>query len=234
MHEDNTLYFVEQQENDLWLGVTPESPENLSWHQERYIRNFIQKANDAIYTDATTSNDWEKYIDIDALAKYYIVGEIMDDLEHFAGSCYMHKHRGDSTKLIFGPVWDFGNAFQRWAIYGDTEFNKFIYQQPTSFNNHWIEKIAQFPHFQQVVKERWQDFYESDFNGLDLDGFIDEFVESIRPAYQADAARWKQRNIDAEKENFKNFIHRKIDWLNSQWGKPTVDPDQPEQPPQEE
>ena len=84
------------------------------------------------------------------------------------------------------------------------------------------------------MKERWQDFYESDFNGLDLDGFIDEFVESIRPAYQADAARWKQRNIDAEKENFKNFIHRKIDWLNSQWGKPTVDPDQPEQPPQEE
>ena len=224
VHEDNTLYFLEQQENDRWLGVTPESPENLSWHQERYIRNFIQKTNDAIYTDDTTSTEWEKYIDIDALAKYYIVGEIMDDLEHFAGSCYMHKHRGDSTKLIFGPVWDFGNAFQRWAIYGDTEFNKFIYQQPTSFNNHWIEKIAQFPHFQQVVKEHWQDFYESDFNGLDLDGFIDEFVESIRPAYQADAARWKQRDIESEKKNFKNFIHRKIDWLNSQWGKPQLIP----------
>ena len=104
VHEDNTMYFLEQQESNLWLAVTPESPENLSKQQEKYIRNYIQQTNDAIYTGDKTSTEWEKYIDIDTLAMYYIVGEIMDDLEYFAGSCYMYKHRGDSTKLNFGPV----------------------------------------------------------------------------------------------------------------------------------
>ena len=217
--EDNTLYFFEQQEDIISLGVTPESPENLSWRQERYLRNFIQKANDAIYTDDKTSTEWEKYIDIDTLAMYYIVGEIMDDLEYFSGSCFMYKHRGDSTKLIFGPVWDFGNAFQRHAIYGDTEFNKFIYEQPTVFKSHWIEEICKFPHFRKKVREHWLTFWNSTFDDLDIEQYVEDFVNTIRPAYYADGQRWHCYDIDYQKRNFVTFIYRKIYWLNSQWGK---------------
>ena len=218
VHEDNTMYFLEQQEEGRWLAVTPESPENLSTQQVKYIWNFIQQTNDAIYTGDKTSTEWEKYIDIDTLAMYYIVGEIMDDLEYFAGSCNMYKHRGDSTKLIFGPVWDFGNAFQRWPIYDDTAFNKFIYEQPTVFNNHWIEEICKFPHFQEKVREHWRAFYNSGFNGLDLDQFIDDFVDYITPAYTAEKQRWPLYDINYQRGLFREFIHRKIDWLNSQWG----------------
>lgn len=217
--EDNTLYFFEQQEDIISLGVTPESPENLSWRQERYLRNFIQKANDAIYTDDKTSTEWEQYIDIDTLAMYYIVGEIMDDLEYFSGSCFMYKHRGDSTKLVFGPVWDFGNAFQRHAIYGDTEFNKFIYEQPTVFKSHWIEEICKFPHFRKKVREHWLAFWNSTFDDLDIEQYVEDFVNTIRPAYYADGQRWHCYDIDYQKRNFVTFIYRKIYWLNSQWGK---------------
>ena len=217
--EDNTLYFVEPQDDIVSLGVTPESPENLSWQQKRYIRNFIQKANDAIYTDDKTSTEWEQYIDIDTLAMYYIVGEIMDDLEYFSGSCFMYKHRGDSTKLVFGPVWDFGNAFQRHAIYGDTEFNKFIYEQPTVFKSHWIEEICKFPHFQKKVREHWQTFWNSTFDDLDIDQYVADFVNAIRPAFNADGQRWHCYDIDYQKRKFVTYIYRKIYWLNSQWGK---------------
>ena len=216
--EDNTLYFVEPQDDIVSLGVTPESPENLSWQQKRYIRNFIQKANDAIYTDDKTSTEWEKYIDIDTLAMYYIVGEIMDDLEYFSGSCFMYKHRGDSTKLVFGPVWDFGNAFQRHAIYGDTEFNKFIYEQPTVFKSHWIEEICKFPHFQMKVREHWLTFWNSSFDNLDIDQYVADFVNAIRPAFNADGQRWYCYDINYQENKFKTFIHRKIIWLQSQWG----------------
>ena len=216
--EDNTLYFLEQPEYNTWLGVTPESPENLSRQQERYIRNFIQKANDAIYTDDKTSTEWEKYIDIDTLAMYYIVGEIMDDLEHFAGSCYMYKHRGDSTKLVFGPVWDFGNAFQRHAIYGDMEFNKFIYEQPTVFTSHWIGEICKFPHFQEKVREHWLAFWNSTFGEPDIDQDVEDFVNTIRPAFNADGQRWHSYDINYQKRLFLTCIYRKIYWLNSQWG----------------
>ncbi len=222
VHEDNTLYFHEQPENDFWLGVTPESPELLSKPQMDYIWNYIQRTNDAIYTDDKTSTEWEKYIDIDTLAMYYIVGEIMDDLEYFSGSCYMYKHRGDSTKLIFGPVWDFGNAFQRWAIYHDTQFNKFIVEEPTPFASHWIEEILKYPHFQQVLREHWQSFYQQGFNGLEMDQYMDVFVNKIRSAFDCELQRWPKyyNNIDHQKTEFSTFIHRKIDWLDTQWGKP--------------
>ena len=48
------------------------------------------------------------------LAKFYIVNEIVDNKEAFSGSCWMSKEMGDSTKLVFGPVWDFGSSFATW------------------------------------------------------------------------------------------------------------------------
>lgn len=216
--DESTLWISEDSEKDTWLGFTPESPENLSQQQKDYIWRLINKTNKAIYNVDKSSTEWEKYIDIDTLAMFYIVGEIMDDLEYFAGSCYMYKHRGDSTKLIFGPVWDFGNAFQRWAIYGDTEFNKYIYQQPTVFASHWIEEILKFPHFRKVVRDHWRDFYGSGFNGLDIDQYIDDFVAMIKPGFDAEMVRWPQYDISYQRTDFWIFVHRKINWLNSQWG----------------
>ena len=200
------------------ITITYHSPEILSHEQKTYLKRYLQNANDAIYSNDKLSTEWEKYIDIDTLAMFYIVGEIMDDLEYFAGSCYMYKHRGDSTKLIFGPVWDFGNAFQRRTIYNDIEFNKYIFEQPTKFISHWIEEIVEYPHFRKVVRDHWQVFYNSGFNGLDIDQFIEDFVGYITPAFYADGERWKPRGIEYQQNDFKLFINRKINWLNTQWG----------------
>jgi len=215
------IYIPEKAGSTDWsdmLTVTYHSPEKLSHEQKIYLKRFLQKANNAIYSNDKLSTEWEKYIDIDTLAMYYIVGEIMDDLEYFAGSCYMYKHHGDSTKLIFGPVWDFGNAFQRWGIYNDTEFNKFIFEQPTIFRSHWIEEIMKYPHFRKVVRDHWREFYLSGFNGLDIDQYVEDFVAIIKPGFEAEIVRWPQYDIKYQKNDFKRFIHRKIDWLNAQWG----------------
>lgn len=200
------------------MAVTYLCPEELSTVQKRWLIQYLTEVNDAIYDEDKSSDKWEQYIDIDTLAMFYIVAEIMDDIENFAGSCYMYKRYGENSKLIFGPVWDFGSSYQRWAIYGDTQFNKYIYEQPSVFNSSWIEEIAKYPHFQEVVRERWRDFYGSGFNGLDIDSFTDEFVESIRPAIEADCVPWPRYGIDIQKNDFKIFFRRKVAWLNSQWG----------------
>ena len=200
------------------MAVSYLCPEELSSVQESWLKNYLKQVNAAIYTADKNSTEWERYIDIDTLAMFYIVGEIMDDMECFAGSCYMYKRMGEDTKLIFGPVWDFGNSYQRWAIYGDTQFNKFIYEQPSVFNSSWIEVISKFPHFQEVLRQHWREFYGSGFNGLDIDSFTDEFVESIRPAVAADSVVWPRYSIDIQKNDFKIFFRRKVAWLNEQWG----------------
>lgn len=220
---DNTIYINERNNGKNWydwMWVTPHSPDVLSGQQQRYIQQLLNKINAAIYTSDKSSVEWEQYIDIDSLACFYILGEILDDTEHFSGSCYLYKHRGAGTKFIFGPTWDFGSAFQRLIYTGVANFNYFLYQQPTYFYSHWIEEIAKFPHFQTVVREHWQRFYDSGFNGLDIDDFMDRHVAAIEQAWLANAARWTAHStIDWEAYKFKTYIHSKIDWLNSQWGK---------------
>jgi hypothetical protein len=220
--EDNTIIFNEREGNswDNLIRFTPHYPENLSEQQIQYITQFLLQANKAIYTPDKSSTEWEKYIDIDSLACFYIVAEITDNIEAFSGSCFMHKHKGDSTKLIFGPVWDLGSSFKRLKLSDATSFDYFIYQGDC-FQAHWIKEIAKFPHFQEVVRRYWKEFYDSGFNGLDIDQFIDDHVSTIRQAWFCHAQRWRRwssYDIDKSAALYKTYICGKIDWLQSQWG----------------
>ena len=230
--DDNTIKFKEWDEGDRynWIRFTPHYPENLSNLQRQFITQFLLQTNAAIYTPDKSSTEWEEYIDIDSLVCFYIVAEIIDNIESFNGSCFMHKHKGDSTRLIFGPVWDMGNSFERTNLSDATDFDYFIYEGER-FQAHWIKEIAKFPHFQEKVREHWKEFYDTGFNGLDIDRFIDEHVSSIRQAWSCHALRWKRwsgYNIDKATGQYKSYIHSKIDWLQSQWGIPDNDPNGPE------
>ena len=58
------------------MHITHKSPEILSKEQESYLRQQMKAIDDAVYADDKNSTTWEKYIDIDALARYYIIQEI--------------------------------------------------------------------------------------------------------------------------------------------------------------
>ena len=210
-----------------WLWITVHSPDSLSAEQKRYIRRLITLANEGIYSSDKTNAEWDKYIDIDTLAIFYIIQEIMDNVESFSGSCYMHKNRGDDTKLLFGPVWDFGNSFNR----GTNSTCHFIYEQPTNYFPHWIEEITKFPKFQLKVRRLWRQIYPSIVTEWGIDNFIDEFVDSFRGAINDDDVRWNRgTNLDDEKERFRYFFHSKVAWLDSQWNfDEYIDPD-PQEP----
>ena len=220
--DSSAIRFKEKDTDDWkdWIRFTPHYPENLSDQQRQYITEFLSQTNNAIYTADKSNTEWEKYIDIDSLACFYIVDEIIDDIESFNGSCFMYKHKGDSTKLIFGPVWDMGQSFERTNLTEAIDFNYFIYENDR-FQSHWIKEIAKFPQFQDVVRQHWRAFYGSGFNGLDIDQLIDEHVSSIRQAWSCHTQRWSRwsgYDIDKAAALYKTNIQNKISWLNSQWG----------------
>ncbi len=192
---------------------TYKSPEHLSDEQRTYLTGLINATNAAIYVSDKSNNSWENYIDPDTLACFYIVQELLDDTESFHGSCFWHKENGNNTKIMFGPVWDFGNAYHRTP-------NRFIYDRP-AFTQTWIGEIAKFPHFQEIVLKHWNRFVL--FHYDEIDGFIDDFIDQIQQAAMSDAARWPQygnSDIINDRETFKSFFHNKYQWLASQWGEP--------------
>lgn len=197
--------------NGAQIRFTPHTPEELSAEQRAYLTRQMTAANNAIYASDKSSTLWESLFDMDILARYYIVQEIMDNAESFHGSCYIYKDRGYDSTWRFGPVWDFGNSFHR-------GFDRFIYVD-SPFGQTWIGEIAKFARFQNKVVEIWRPFFGTDFPSLDT--FIDRFVDKIRMAALADANRWPaygNRDISARAAGFKSRMAKKTAFLRQKWG----------------
>lgn len=191
-------------------------PEELSSAQTNYLTGQLNSMDDAIYATDKNSTTWEKYINMDTLARYYIVQEIMDNTEAFHGSTYLYKQRGAANIWSFGPVWDFANAYRR-------SEQQFIYQN-SPFTQHWIAEIAKFPRFQQKVRDLWAEFYKNQYATLST--FIDSYVSSISSAIASDYQRWPSygtSNTAAKKAEFKQLLEARVKWLNTQWDPAGID-----------
>ena len=208
---EGQIYIPNGDKDQNSVNITIHKPEVLSQEQRDYITAFVEKTDKAIRSQNRASVVWEKYIDMDTLARYYIVREIVDDAESFRGSCFIHKDRGDDTKLIFGPVWDFGNAFRR-------GHNKFIWQDPP-YGSVWISKIYMFHRFKDCVINIWKPFLGMQYPKLDK--AIDDFIERIRYAVDCNVARWPDAYtgpIDSRKRLMKQCLAEKVAFLTEEWG----------------
>ena len=186
-------------------------PEELSTQQNNYLMEQLNGMDDAIYATDKSSTKWQEYIDLDTLARYYIVQEVMDNYKAFNGSTYLYKDRGTTSNWNFGPVWDFGDAFMR-------EGQQFIYVNPPKVPQIWIGEIAKFPAFQAKVRELWPDFYKNQYSKIS--GHIDSFIASIKSAAASDVQRWPAygcSDLSAKAAEFKALLDARVKWLNDQW-----------------
>lgn len=191
---------------DIWF--TYKSPESLSASQRDYLTEQMTTINALIYGDATSPELWE-HVDLDALVRYYIVQEIVDDYESFHGSCYLHKDVGEGEKWKFGPVWDFGNAFS--SPKGDFIDHDRVWHQV------WIGGISRFPAFQEKVREVWRSFSSYD----DIYGYVRSYASTISEACEYDARRWPRygnANADSEAAYVISWLKESKSWLSERWG----------------
>ena len=204
------------------MWVTYKTPEVLSAQQEVYLTNQLTMIDQLVYGDKSSDELWQ-YLDMDALARFYIVQEITDNYESFHGSCYLYKDMGDDQKWKFGPVWDFGSSFNR-------DKSQYIFQGDV-WHNHWIPEICKFPAFMARVKAIWQEFYANEYNKIYT--FTVEQLTLLKTAAVTDAERWPEYNGNADLTKRINQINERLKvsatWLNEQWGgdnedDPTDDP----------
>lgn len=220
-NEPGNITFTEGNGKPFW--VQPHSPEELSDVQYDYISTFLIAADTAIYCSDKSNTEWEQYIDIDSLALYYVVQEIVDNPEAFSGSCYMYKHRGEDTKLIFGPIWDCDHSYDN--CNNDCQ-PRFIYDSvPSNWYVRWIAEIAKFPRFQERVRHYWKVFYENVYPGID--SYLDEFSVMLQGVWRNNYERWPQYNGNNDMpyrlEHYgRRAFYKKVGWLQSQWGEDTT------------
>lgn len=203
--------------NGARARFTYKDPEELSSQQESYLMNQLNEMNSAIYASDKSSTAWQNYIDIDTLARYYIVQEIMDNTEAFYGSTYLYKDRGATSNWNFGPVWDFGNALRR-------NEQKFFYQNSPHTPQIWISEIIKYPAFQTKVRELWPNFYNNHYPTISA--YIDNFINSIKSATASDVQRWPEygtNNPNSDAAAWKALLDARVKWLNEQWSSSGVE-----------
>lgn len=222
-NDNNQIRFVDPKKPNKLMKVTYHSPEVLSDKQLYYLTDLISKVNESLNTDDKTSREWEKYIDIDALARFYILLEAIDDQEGFSGSCWFSKDRGDSTKLIWGPIWDSGSSLGS-RTYNMENQNFFYEDEPKFAYNHWIGEIAKFPRFQVAIKKWWKKYRDEVFPTMQAE--VDAFGQLTEAALACDYLRWgdaSSTDLAYYRRRYIAALRNKRDFLISKWDVPSYD-----------
>lgn len=202
--EDPQIIITEGDYYNTETAFTYKTPEVLSSAQEQFLREEMERINTLVYGDKNSDELW-KYLDMEALARFYIVQELTDNYESFHGSCYLYREMGEGEKWYFGPVWDFGSAFNR-------DKSQYIFEGDV-WHNHWIPEICKFPAFNTCLRTLWTDFYNGDFN--QIYDYIVQQKDLIASAVQADYQRWP----DYGNNDFSNRVTKVTNRLRSyaQW-----------------
>lgn len=217
--EEGQVAFAEPEfqpyHNGHWARFTPKTPEILSAPQRSYLTNAMQSVQNAIYSEEDST--LASLVDIPELAKFYVIQEIMSNRESFNGSCYLHKNIGADSKWFFGPVWDFGNSYDR-------NGNETIYENE-SFPQKWIARLMEHENLQEEVIRQWKHwkYYES----AQVEAKLTAMKNRISQAAGRDAQRWPQYNHSDVQQGLNEIYGRhtwRVNMLTSEWGEGQADP----------
>lgn len=197
-------------ENNKWnLTLRYHSPEDLSNTQLQWLTDEFRSINSTIYATDKTSTEWEEYIDVESIARFFILQEIMDNPDGFHGSFYLHKDIGDNTKWIAGPIWD--------LVCYNREKTDYTFKMKVhyGFTPHWIGEIIQYDSFCKSVKAVWEEVYPNKLN--EVFDYIDDTVLPLDAAWKNDCKRWNEdpsQTAQLRADRIKNALRRNMEWFD--------------------
>ena len=187
--------------------------------QKDYIREYIQRCEDAIFDE--DDRGYEELIDVTSAADYWLIQEFCQNADAFhTPSSYAYKKcfeaDGTEGRLYFGPLWDFDRAW------GDTGF----FQSDPAYFNHvtheWIDELRDREEFEELLKERWKILDQVLEETMKDGGIYDQWCQENRDSFIADSERWKDfyeqsdmsGDYDTLCKDLKDWINARRDWIN--------------------
>ncbi len=196
--------------NEVNINLRYHSPEDLSEVQLQWLSNEFRALNAAIYSSDKTTSDWEKFIDVESMARFFILQEIMDNPDGFHGSFYLHKDLAEDAKWVAGPIWDLV-CYNREKT--DYTFRMRVHY---GFTPHWIGEMIQYNSFCKTVEKVWKEVYPDRLE--EIYGYIDDIVLPLDKAWANDCARWEEdptQTASLRAARIKNALRRNIEWFDT-------------------
>lgn len=195
-------------EHPKWnMTLRYHSPENLSTQQLQWLTDEFMAINRTVYATDKRSTDWEEFIDLESMARFFIIQEIMDNPDGFHGSMYLYKDLGDNAKWTAGPLWDM-NCYYRDKT--DYTFNLKVHYAITP---HWIGELIQYDSFCKEVASQWAEIYPDRLN--EIYDRIDSIMLPLETAWINDCILWNDpvNGAEARADKIKTALAGNIEWF---------------------
>ena len=206
--ESNQIFI---QETSKWKArITYHSPDTLSSAQKQWLINEFTAINTAIYDEDKTNSTWEQLVDVDAMARYFIIQEVLDNSDGFHGSFYLHKDMADDARWVAGPLWD--------LVCSQREKTDYTFRMKTSyaFTPHWIGELIKDEDFCYAVRNAWEEFYPHEIESWME--YIDEHLLPLDEAFEKEKTRWSYSNnatLEERTEKLKSSLLANVEWFNN-------------------
>lgn len=185
------------------------------------IQNHIEKFEEFLKTiKKGEDNHVEEWLDIDESIRHYWVQEISRNPDAgFYTSVYFSWIKNDKIKL--GPVWDFDLAF---GNHYTADYNTHYYMVIKSC--YWYKYLFQDQKHNELSKKIWTENQSLIFS---LPDSIDALQKKLTKPALNNFKRWNMLNktsaplapksfnsYEEAVEDLKNWVIKRVDWLNSQ------------------
>ena len=223
-YASTTSGFIGGEDNRIEI----KSPERASRDEVLYIRNlfnafyFANKAPDGIHPETGTT--YSDYIDLPSFARYYLVEEVLGNMDGGYGNLYFYKDRDSCDhRLYAGPIWDMG-----WSMGQDARYpycrcpRSFFVRAGSSNERHRIfYYLFQHEDFRQLVCQ----LYLSELRPiLDLyfsgDNLYQRLPVNTAHDVELNHMRWPQIERP-DVARILSYMHDRIDYMDEVFSLPS-------------
>ena len=182
---DEYQYAFEETPGGGNILFTYKAPEELSQEQKDWLYPELRDLNDRVHSSPIDDPRWAEKLDVNTLAMYSIVREVLQDFDGYSGSFYMHKDKTPDAKWTFGPMWDCSMYWMPKDNY--LPFSKYAVE---GHRFKWMPRIMQYTLFGDTFRRIWKEFYTPE-NMDKLATYLFDFSKDLGPAFEANNERWK-------------------------------------------
>lgn len=164
-------------------GTTKLTLEDIESHFNKFLT--------ALYRN----QDISKYVDIEQLVRFMMVNEITLNYEFYhpkSTFCYRESFESDTSKYVFGPVWDLDWCF------GYERYGNYFANESTS--NYWLDMPAfevrdfirdlrfKYAPIDGVYRTLWEEFMENDLQ--ELKEYCQDYYDFARNSFDSNRQMW--------------------------------------------
>lgn len=186
----------------------------------RYVKNYFQSVEDAIFAPNRRTDAGAHYMDLmdmDSFADFWFVNEFFKNGEILYKSTFLTLDHG--KKLTWGPVWDMDWAGGNHVNLGESGQNPAGWVHGGGDRQVWSRSMFTDPYCVLTLYERFDDTVTDAMDAALAD--LETYVKALQTAADRDNARWNYPDTFTEEiDLYRDWLTGRRDWMTAQFTDP--------------